>query len=202
MSKDIVQHLRAFVTAYEKNNPLRTADMHSGDCDCLRCQSDWIGGAADRIEALEAEVKELREVWHKQVDVASAYFNECEALKAEVAALKIACKNINEMLKKVEEKGIAAEAEVERLKAERDEARSERDNYIHAFKSEHKNCEAAEAEVAALKSQLHEAREDEKAAGKAYDEVLLTKDAMRDTLQAAEAEVNRLLNKYEPTDAG
>lgn len=60
-----------------------------------------------------------------------------------------------------------------------------------------KTIEALEAEVAALKSQLHEARENEKAAGKAYDEILLTKDAMRNELQAAEAQASRMRDALE-----
>lgn len=50
----------------------------------------------------------------------------------------------------------------------------------------------AVAAITALVKELHEAREDAKASGKAYDEVLETKDAMRAKLKAAEAEVAAL----------
>lgn len=32
--------LRWFVSAYDKAQPIRTADMHETDCACLRCARD------------------------------------------------------------------------------------------------------------------------------------------------------------------
>jgi len=52
--------------------------------------------------------------------------------------------------------------------------------------------EALEGEVAQLRRERHEAIEDAKASGRSYDEVLVTKEALRDELKAAEARAERL----------
>jgi len=42
--------LRKVVKQYEKSVFMRTADMHSGDCECLRCAMD---NASDHIAKLD-----------------------------------------------------------------------------------------------------------------------------------------------------
>lgn len=32
--------LLAFITRYDRDNPMRTADVHDPDCGCLRCEHD------------------------------------------------------------------------------------------------------------------------------------------------------------------
>jgi len=38
---DAVATLERIVAAYEKSNPLRRADFHRPDCECLRCAIDY-----------------------------------------------------------------------------------------------------------------------------------------------------------------
>lgn len=35
--------LLAFVSCYDRTNPMRTADVHDPDCGCLRCERDRAG---------------------------------------------------------------------------------------------------------------------------------------------------------------
>lgn len=42
--------LLAFVSRYDRDNPLRTADVHDPDCGCMRCERD-------RAAALLAKVR-------------------------------------------------------------------------------------------------------------------------------------------------
>ena len=32
--------LLAFITRYDRDNPMRTADVHDPDCGCMRCERD------------------------------------------------------------------------------------------------------------------------------------------------------------------
>ena len=38
----LVEAVKAVVLAYQKAYPMRTADMHPAECDCLRCKIDWL----------------------------------------------------------------------------------------------------------------------------------------------------------------
>ena len=51
--KEFVDIAAAFVAAYDKWNPMRTADMHSPDCDCLRCFRDFAEHVVARTAAKE-----------------------------------------------------------------------------------------------------------------------------------------------------
>ena len=37
---EIADALRAVVTAYKRDNPMRTADQHDTGCTCMRCAID------------------------------------------------------------------------------------------------------------------------------------------------------------------
>jgi len=80
MTNDM-QRLRAFVAAYAKNNPFRTADMHSDDCHCVRCLHDWVGPVADRIEAQAAEIDLLKENFRQAEEDRVRQAAEIERLK-------------------------------------------------------------------------------------------------------------------------
>ena len=38
----LVEAARGVLLAYQEANPMRTADIHPAECDCLRCKSDWL----------------------------------------------------------------------------------------------------------------------------------------------------------------
>lgn len=44
--------LLAFISRYDRDNPIRTADVHDPDCGCMRCERDRSATLLARMERL------------------------------------------------------------------------------------------------------------------------------------------------------
>ena len=42
---------KAVLFQYKRDNPMRTADWHEHDCECLRCCMDWLSAALNKVES-------------------------------------------------------------------------------------------------------------------------------------------------------
>lgn len=51
---ELVPALTAVVVVYKRDNPMRTADMHSPACTCMRCAIDTADAALSRASIQEA----------------------------------------------------------------------------------------------------------------------------------------------------